>query len=218
MGVARTAQKALITSMKLRSYVVGELAANCYFLTQDKDCIIIDPGDTADFLLEQISMQNLNVKALIATHGHFDHVMAAGEMQVSLGAPFLMDAHDEFLIKRLEETAHHFLGYTPAILKPKVITPITQDAIDQTGFKLTLIPTPGHTPGSICLYSEMQRFVLTGDTVFSDAVGRYDFSYSDKKQLFDSIRTRICTLPKDTLVYSGHGAVTSVGQLSSVYA
>lgn len=201
-------------SMKLRTYPVGEMAANCYFLTQDKDCIIVDAGDNADFLLEQISIQRLNVKAVIATHGHFDHVMAAGEIQLALGVPFLLDIHDEFLIKRLEETARHFLGYTPAILKPQTITNISQKVLDETGFNLTLIHTPGHTPGSICMYSKEEAFALTGDTVFKDAVGRYDFSYSDKKELFKSIRDRIMTLPEDTIVYSGHGDPTSVGELS----
>lgn len=202
--------------MKLTSYAVGEMAANCYFLTQDKDCVIVDPGDNADFLLETVSIQRLHVKALISTHGHFDHVMAAGEMQLSLGVPFLLDIHDEFLVKRLEETARHFLGYTPAILKPHTITNITQKIIDNTGFDLKLIHTPGHTPGSICLYSKKESFILTGDTVFKDAVGRYDFSYSDKNHLFDSVKTRIMTLPEDVIVYPGHGDPASVGELSGV--
>lgn len=200
--------------MKLRTYPVGEMAANCYFLTQDKDCIIVDAGDNADFLLEQISSQSLAVKAVIATHGHFDHVMAAGEIQHALGVPFLLDVNDEFLIKRLEETARHFLGYIPPILKPHTITNITQKIIDELGFDLVLIKTPGHTPGSICLYSKPESFVLTGDTVFKDAVGRYDFSYSDKKQLFESIKDHIMSLPEDTVVYPGHGDPTSAGVLS----
>ncbi len=205
-------------SIKIQTFAVGEMSANCYFLTQDKDCIIVDPGDSADFLLEQISMLGLTVKALISTHGHFDHVMAVGEMQLSLGVPFLLGIQDEFLVKRLEETARHFLGYSPAILKPHTITNITQQLLNKSGFDLTLILTPGHTPGSICIYSEEEGSVFTGDTVFKDAVGRYDFAYSNKKQLFASIKENILALPEETTVYPGHGELTSVGELKTVIA
>ncbi len=202
--------------MKIRTYPVGALEANCYFLTQGNECVIVDPGDDAGFLLEEISIKNLTVKAIIATHGHFDHVMGAGEIQKALDVPFLMNIKDKFLITRLEDTAEYFLGYRPTILKPHTITDISQSILRDTGFPLTLIETPGHTPGSICLYCASDSFVLTGDTVFRDGVGRYDFSYSDKQHLFESIRLRIMTLPEGTKLLPGHGDPASVKDIAKV--
>src|SRR3990167_10226457 len=105
--------------MKIYTYPLGELQANCYFLVHDKDCIIIDPADSADFILEKIQIENLKVHAVFATHGHFDHVMAAGELQISLDVPFYIADEDLFLLKRVAETAKHFLGHSPPIIPPK---------------------------------------------------------------------------------------------------
>ena len=85
--------------MKITTYPLGQLQANCYLLVHDKDCILIDPADDASFLLEEISRQNLNLVAMLATHGHFDHVMAVGEIQLSLKVPFYIHGKDLFLIK-----------------------------------------------------------------------------------------------------------------------
>lgn len=198
--------------MKILTYPLGELQANCYFLVQDKDCIIIDAGDSADFILEEVSRQNLNVKAIIATHGHFDHVMAVGELQASLNVPFYISSKDQFLLDRVGETAKHFLGHVPIIIPIKKSTNLEQNSLQATGFKLQVISTPGHTPGSICIYSKEESTLFTGDTLFKDGIGRYDFSYSNKKQLLDSIKNLIKTLPEDTIVYSGHGEITTLGE------
>ncbi len=196
--------------MKVITYQLGELQANCYLLVSDNDVVVIDPGDSADFLLEEISRQNLSVKAIIATHGHFDHVMAAGEMQLALDVPFYMNLKDEFLIKRLEETVRHFLGYKPTVIKPQRIRNIDSGTESIESFSFKVIETPGHTPGCVCLYFEKEQTIFTGDTLFKDGIGRYDFSYSDKKELFRSLY-ELFKLPEETLVYSGHGDPTTIG-------
>jgi glyoxylase-like metal-dependent hydrolase (beta-lactamase superfamily II) len=104
--------------MKILLYSLGQLQANCYFLIQDKECVIIDPADDASFILEELQRKNLNLVGMFATHGHFDHVMAAGEIQQSFNIPLYIFKEDIFLIDRLKETAEHFLGYRPAIFKP----------------------------------------------------------------------------------------------------
>ena len=197
--------------MNIITHRVGELQANCYFLVKDKACLIIDPGDSADFLLEEVSRNNYNVTAIIATHGHFDHVMAAGEMQLALGVPFYMNHDDEFLIKRLGETAKYFLGYEPHVLKPQTITNLLPGNRTIDEFKFKVIHTPGHTPGSSCIYFEEEDILFTGDTLFRAGIGRYDFSYSDKKELFRSLY-EIFKLPEETLVNSGHGDPTTIGE------
>lgn len=197
--------------MKVQTYQVGEMQANCYFVINDKDVYIIDPGDSSDFLLEEVSRNNYNVKGIIATHGHFDHVMAAGEMQLALNIPFYMNLKDKFLIDRLESTAKHFLGYEPHVIKPVDIVDINTIKTD-----FIIIDTPGHTPGSTCLYLKEENTLFTGDTLFKNGIGRYDFSYSDKKELFRSLY-ELFKLPEETLVYSGHGDPTTIGDEKSIY-
>ncbi|MBI1863512.1 MBL fold metallo-hydrolase [Candidatus Microgenomates bacterium] len=202
--------------MKVITHRVGELQANCYFLIQDKDCVVIDPGDSADFLLEEVSRNNYSVKGIIATHGHFDHVMGAGEMQLALGVPFYLNLKDQFLMDRLESTAKHFLGYEPQIIRPHETTDIFFVPAIPMLKGVRLMESPGHTPGSICLYCEEEQIVFTGDTLFKDGIGRYDFSYSDKKELFRSLY-ELFELPEETLVYSGHGDPTTIGEEKSRY-
>ena len=110
--------------MTIQKYSLGQLQANCYFLIEDNQCLIIDPADEADFILEKIQRENLELIGLIATHGHFDHVMAAGEIQLSFPVPLYLHPDDTFLIKRLASTAKHFLGYEPAVVEPNKIMPI----------------------------------------------------------------------------------------------
>ena len=167
--------------MNIKRYPLGQLQANCYLLTQDKDCILIDPADDASFLLEEISRQNLNLVAMLATHGHFDHVMAVGEIQLSLKVPFYIHEKDLFLIKRLKETAKHFLGYEPVVIPPKNIKYVNSGMLHVQRYTFNVIETPGHTPGGCCFYFPEEQAIFTGDTIFKEARGRTDLSYSSKK-------------------------------------
>lgn len=197
--------------MNILTFPLGQLRANCYFLTQDKESIIIDPADDASFILEEIQRRGLDVKALLATHGHFDHVMAVGEIQAALPrVPFFIHKNDTFLLKRLEETAKHFLGYEPYILQPKNITSLNIKTPIREDFQFQIIHTPGHTPGSVSYHFPIQNIIFTGDTLFAGTIGRYDFSYSDKHELKNSLG-KLFGLPKTTVVYPGHGERSSIG-------
>jgi len=195
--------------MKIIRYSLGELQANCYFVANDNKCLIIDPGDEADFILEEVQRKNLNPVGILATHGHFDHVMAVGEIQASFDIPLYIFKEDFFLLKRLKETAERFLSHKPAILPIKKIFPISEGKFQISNFKFQILAAPGHTPGSCCLYFKDEQAVFTGDTLFKDGIGRYDFSYSSKKDLFNSIK-KILKLPEETTVYPGHGEETSI--------
>jgi glyoxylase-like metal-dependent hydrolase (beta-lactamase superfamily II) len=197
--------------MKIISYPLGELQANCYFLTQGTDLILIDPADSADFILEEISRQNLNLLAMFATHGHFDHIMAAGEIQISTNAPFYIFKEDEFLVRRLEQTAKHFLGHTPAILKPQKYSHLKKGEMKIGPFAFEVLHIPGHTPGCAAYYFQKEDAIFTGDTLFKNAIGRYDFSYSSKQDLKNSL-DRLFELPAHTIVYSGHEDLTTIGE------
>ncbi len=196
--------------MQVYKYPLGQLSTNCYLLVKEGKCIIIDPADEASFLLEKIERQKLKLLALFATHGHFDHLMAAGDIQLSTLVPLYIFEQDVFLLKRINQTAKHFLGYNPHVLLPQKIKYFKPGKSNLENFNFHVFHTPGHTPGGACFYFEKEKIIFTGDTVFKNAVGRYDFSYCNKNDLKASVE-QILSLPEETLIYPGHAEETFVG-------
>jgi len=193
--------------MIIKKYLLGQLQANCYFLIADNNCLIIDPADDASFILEELQRQQLNLVGMLATHGHFDHVMAIGEIQQSLKIPLHIHKEDVFLINRLEQTAEHFLDYKPVILPINQLENFPPSPRLRWASKLKILHTPGHTPGSCCFYFEEENALFTGDTLFKEGIGRTDLSYSSKEDLKKSLK-KIFKLPRETIIYSGHGEDT----------
>ncbi len=192
--------------MKIVKYSLGQLQANCYFLINGQDCLIIDPGDEANFILEELQRQKLHLVGVMATHGHFDHIGAVGEIQLSFNVPLYIFKEDQFLVDRLNETAKYFLGFDPHFITPKSIK-FVKDNLSIADYELRIIKTPGHTPGSCCFYFKEENAVFTGDTLFKEGIGRTDLSYSSQDDLKKSLK-KVFKLPKETIVYSGHGEDT----------
>lgn len=195
--------------MKILKYSLGQLQANCYFLIEDNNCLIIDPGDEANFILEEFQRRKLKLVGILATHGHFDHIMAVGEIQKSFNTPLYISKKDLFLINRVKKTAEYFLGYKPVVFKPKNIKFFNKKTFHISSFMFQVIQTPGHTPGSCCFYFANENIVFTGDTLFKDGIGRYDFSYSNEEDLKNSLK-KIFLLPEEVIVYPGHGEETTI--------
>lgn len=194
--------------MKIERLVVGQLATNCYLVSDKKnEAIIIDPGDDGDYIIQRILDLKLSPKLIIATHGHFDHVLAVIELKLAFKIPFLIHRLDLFLIKQVQKSAKYFL-------KIEVYPVVTPDRFLKDGEiikvgneSLEVLVTPGHTPGSISLLGK--GIVFTGDTLFANGVGRTDFSYGSKEALEKSLK-KLSRLPGDTLVYPGHGKETTI--------
>lgn len=195
--------------MRIQTFKLGQLQANAYLLVDGSQALIIDPADEASFLLEEISRQNLTLSGMLATHGHFDHVMAAGEIQLSLPIPLHLHKDDMFLVKRLSSTAKHFLGYEPIVIQPTLFAPLLTGAMRIGQFDIHVLETPGHTPGGCSFYFEDEQAVFTGDTLFAGSVGRTDLSYSSAHDLAISLQN-LFELPEETVVYSGHGEETTI--------
>ena len=198
-----------IIIMRIVKYSLGELQANCYFLIEDQNCLIIDPADDASFILEELQRQQLKLVGMLATHGHFDHIGAVGEIQLSLNVPLYIFKEDQFLIDRLNETAKYFLGFDPHFIKPSLIKYLTDIECKIQNLKFRIIRTPGHTPGGCCFYFAEENVLFTGDTLFKEGIGRTDLSYSSKEDLKKSLK-KLFELPKKTIVYSGHGEDTLI--------
>lgn len=196
-----------MTNLQILTLPVGQMKANCYLLidNQSLDSIIVDPGDDAEFIQNRIRDLGATPKMIIATHGHFDHTGAVLELKLSYKIPFLMNKKDYFLLLQNRQSAKHFTGNDigPAPVVNKNITERLEIVLGEN--KFVVWETPGHTPGSICLYDETEKVILVGDLVFAEGgVGRTDFSYSSRIDLENSIK-RITQLPKEIIVYPGHG-------------
>lgn len=191
------------------------MQANCYLLIDKptKETLIIDPGDDAQYIIETITSMNLTPKKILATHGHFDHIMAAFELQQTLKIPFLLHEADKFLVSRMHETAEHFLGCSIVEPSPSVDASIVEEQMVDLGrLTIKIHHTPGHTPGSVCLEVVGKNILFTGDTIFAEGgVGRTDFSYSDSDAMKSSL-VRILSLSGDMILLPGHGKDTTVAQ------
>jgi hydroxyacylglutathione hydrolase len=191
--------------MKIHKIVVGQMASNCYIVTSSNDSIIIDPGDDAEYITDTLIRLQVVPTIIVATHGHFDHIMASFALQVAYKIPFLIHESDAFLLNNMQSSAKHFLGIS-AVDPPPKINKFIRDGDIIAG--LTVMHTPGHTPGGISLVGE--DCIFTGDTLFAGGgIGRTDFSYSSAGALETSIQ-KILQLPKNTRIYPGHGDETRV--------
>ena len=198
--------------ISIEKLCLGELQTNCYLLRDPnaKEAIIVDPAAEAEFIGEKLARENTTPKLIIATHGHFDHILAAWELQLAFDIPFLIHKDDLFLVKKLTSSASYWLKRKVWQKPPEKIEFVEKkEKIELGKHALEVIHTPGHTPGSICLYSEEEEFILTGDTLFARGVGRTDFSYSSKKLLFLSLR-KIFSLPSYLVIHPGHGPSCSL--------
>jgi glyoxylase-like metal-dependent hydrolase (beta-lactamase superfamily II) len=150
---------------------------------------------------------------IVATHGHFDHIMAAFALQLAYNIPFAIHSEDVFLVNNMQSSAKHFLNITAD--PPPKITTYLHDG--ETIGNFTVMQTPGHTPGSICFYSRNNNVIFSGDTIFADGtVGRTDHHYSNPLALSQSVK-KIVSLPPETTILSGHGDETTAGKESGFH-
>lgn len=199
--------------MKIVTFRIGQLGTNCYLIESDGKVGIIDPGDDGEYIIEQIQRLELSPVWILATHGHFDHVLAAMELSLTFKIPFYIHPKDEFLLKNAHESAFYFTNVKvePFLIKPNFIKENTILIVGSLVFKI--IEVPGHTPGSVCLYSKSENILFCGDLVFAGkGVGRTDFKYSSEDNLWRSIK-KVLKLSKNTKIYPGHGESLKVEDL-----
>jgi len=196
-----------VTSIKVETLPVGELATNCYLVwaPETKEAVIIDPGDEANFISEKILQLDLKPKVILATHGHFDHILAARELQLAFRIPFGLHQADEPLIRLMTTSARWWLKREIVEQPPRVDLWLEAKQTIKLGrLKLKIIHLPGHTPGGVGFYSESERLFFSGDTIFYNAVGRTDLPYSSRVELEQSLR-KIKQHFDQFMVYPGHG-------------
>jgi len=203
--------------VNIKKLIVGTLRTNCYVVsdTRSKEALIVDPGDDAEYIKRYISDKKLKPAFVVATHGHFDHVLSALDIKLAYNIPFLMHKKDEFLLKNMMSSAKYFTGIKSDPPAEVNIYLKDNDVVKIRNIKFKVIHTPGHTPGSISLYNKNHKVCFSGDLVFERGFGRCDFSYSDSTILRKSVE-KIQSLPINTILYSGHGNKTNVDDIGNI--
>lgn len=194
--------------MVVSRLVVGPLHTNSYILYSrgSLEAIIVDPGGDYGEILSAVEELGVYVRYVIATHGHFDHVLAVPRILEHTRAKFAMHSGDEWL---LEHVGDYCRIYDSSWRTPRIDLYLAEDTTLKIGStELKILHTPGHTPGSISVVG--RGFVLTGDTLFKGAVGSTRFPGGDPRALACSI-VRLMRLPDDTIVLPGHGETTTIG-------
>lgn len=195
----------------IRTFPVGPLGCNCSVIGDRLSgrALVIDPGGNADQILGLITELNLKVVAIIHTHAHLDHILAAGEIKNATGAPIYLHKDDQFLWDIVEEQCARF-GVPPVKLPDP--DHYLQDDQDLGCCGGVAIHTPGHTPGSISFYFEEYKTLIAGDTLFQGSIGRTDLPGGNFDQIISSIKERIYSLDDEAVVVTGHGPNTSIGR------
>jgi len=198
------------SKLQVEPLIVGPLFSNCYIIYDDKEKLgaVIDPGDDADIILTKVKEMDVEIKYILATHGHFDHIGAVAELKTALGADFLAHQDDFFFI---EDGKNAALRWGVHIQQPPKPDRFIEDGdkIKIGKFEFKVIHTPGHSPGGVCFLYD--RILFGGDTLFQGSIGRTDFRKGSFEDLKNSIRKRLYSLPDDTIVYTGHGPPTTIG-------
>ena len=199
---------------------VGMLQCNCTIIGDPltREALVIDPGDEVTRIMDLLGRHKLTVKAIVSTHAHIDHVGGLSKLHRFTGAPVLMHQEDLPLYQAMEMQAA-FLG----VAAPE-ITSIDNllkegDTLRWGDYQARIIHTPGHTPGSVCLYVPQEAGTIklvapqlyAGDTLFAGSIGRTDLWGGSMDQIMDSLRGKLLQLPDTTIVYPGHGPATTIG-------
>ena len=197
--------------MIIRAMAVGPLQANCFIVGCEatRHAAVIDPGGDADQILLALAKDRLVAKAIINTHGHFDHVSANKALKEATGAELMIHAMDAPMLAQLARGAAMWgMRSEDSPAPDRLLADGDTVQIGQIQFKV--LHTPGHTPGGISLFAEKAVFV--GDTLFAGSIGRTDFPGGDFDTLINSIHMKLFTLPDDVTVYTGHMEPTNIGR------
>jgi len=192
---------------------VGPLQCNCSVIGDEstREAIVIDPGDDIQDVLALVRKHNLQVKQIVITHAHIDHVGGAMKLRAATSAPILLNQNDQALLKMLDVQAAWIGVPNPA--KVEIDRSITTGETVTAGLlNATILHTPGHTEGSICLYFPAEKKLIAGDTLFAGSIGRTDLPGGSMEKILRSLHDTVLALPDETVVVPGHGPLTTIGE------
>ncbi len=199
-----------INGLIIESVVVGSVGTNCYIVHKkdSEHCFVVDPGDSGDKIANYIRDQKMILDHVLLTHGHFDHIQGVRDLKNAIRCEICaLDVEKELLSDaRMNVSA---MTGRPEELEADIWLHDGQQ-FESAGIAMKVIHAPGHTKGSCCYFLEEQKVLFSGDTLFMESVGRADLPTGNEKDLMQSVREKVLTLPSETKVFSGHGPSTSI--------
>lgn len=194
-------------------FPVGPLQCNCSVIADEKtrEAMVIDPGDEIERVLEIVRRHGLTVKQIVVTHAHIDHVGGAQKLKTATGAPILMNQNDHALLKMLDVQAA-WIGVRPPGALAIDASIGDGDKVRAGALEASVLHTPGHSEGSVCLYFEPEKKLIAGDTLFAGSIGRTDLPGGSFEKIMRSLHDRVLALPDETVVVPGHGELTTIGE------
>ena len=197
--------------IEIKSMTLGMVATNCYLIInkETKEALLIDPADNALRISNVIEENVCTLKAILLTHGHFDHIMALNELKKRYNVPVYAHEEEEDVLKQSSLNMSGMIGLiytTQADIYVK-----DGEHLKLAGLDIIVLHTPGHTKGGVCYYLPEEKVLMSGDTLFHCSIGRTDFPTGSMSQLVRSVKEQLFVLPDDVQVYPGHDSVTSIG-------
>lgn len=200
--------------MNIEIIPVTAFQQNCSLIWDDeKNAAIIDPGGEAQKLIKRIEELELNLQAILLTHGHLDHVGAAPQLKAHFGVEIIGPHHaDEYWFQALPQQSRQFGLFEIDSFLPDRWLDQDGEILTLAGYQFEVKHLPGHTPGHVGVVEHNQKVIFSGDVLFKQSIGRTDFPGGNHEELLHSIRAKLYSLPDDMIVIAGHGPATTIGQ------
>ncbi len=197
--------------MDLQEMTLGQVQTNCYLIGNEKtkEAVVIDPADEGAYIAKRLRSLGYELKAILLTHGHFDHITGAEELRNLTGAEIYAYEGEKELLADPKLNCSSIAGHTVSLIPDKFFK--DKDQLEFAGFTFEVLFTPGHTSGSVCFYLKSEGILFSGDTLFQESVGRSDLPTGNGRRLVKSVNERLIPLGEDILVYPGHGEDTTIG-------
>lgn len=201
-----------MSDFRIKTYLVGEIGTNCYVIYREaeKKAVIVDPGANGPYILSMCRELSVTPEAILLTHGHFDHILAVADITRAFpDIKIYAGEHEKETLNSPAVNLSSGFGESCTVQADEYVK--DGDILSIAGISFQVLFTPGHTSGSVCYLIKEEGVLISGDTLFLESLGRTDFPTGSQLMIVKSIRERLFTLPGDTLVYPGHGDMTTIG-------
>lgn len=201
-----------MSDYRMSSMQLGMVRTNCYLVWNDdtREAFVVDPADQADLIAIKLHQNNLQLKGILLTHGHFDHMLAVPALRQQFGVPVYAGEKERLLL--LDAEANLSLNWGGEAVTFEADHYLKDgEVFSLAGFEITVLATPGHTAGGVCYYLKEEGQLFSGDTLFHGSYGRTDLETGNTLALLRSLREKVLVLPPETKVYPGHESATTIG-------